>query len=208
MLQLLKKLKGEKPESVKDVGGGELQIEMREGSRVGQIVVNKNVYQLYLDPAAREATQRALAPLRNPGIDTFGVVDGKKPIELVRREDLPYFEAPEPIEPPSEDVAESTYVAAYEIVKPSFENGLKWMLSDGQNHFSADVDDEAFLKRLGAREVSFTKGDILKVQMHSKSTRSSGGLKTQHRILRVLDHKRSPQQASLPPASGEDGEDE
>ena len=62
-----------------------------------------------------------------------------------------------------------------------------------------DVKDDAFLAKVQAREVSFTKGDMLKVRLLTRNWRDDGNLRSQNTVLKVLKvlHARPSTQGKL-----------
>jgi hypothetical protein len=162
------------------------------------IDVTAEVVSLYNDQEVRRAALGVVKPLEQPGIDTFEVKEGTKVVEIIKKEDLPAFVSLSPTIT-HEPLSQGERKAAIVVVKPSFEDDLKWMFSDGEARFSAAMLDKLFLDRLANRYVYFTKGDVLVVRLRSTTYRTATGIKTEHEILEVLDIIHLPTQQTLLP---------
>jgi hypothetical protein len=57
--------------------------------------------------------------------------------------------------------------------------------------------DEEFSKRLKSREVSFAKGDILRMRLRSRSYVTGEGLRTETEIVKVLEIIDQPKSRAL-----------
>ena len=184
LLKLLKMLRGLKPKIGKTIETGLIQISFGGNNHAD---VRREVLQLAADPAVQKAAADVMKPLATPDVDTFEVRNGKKTLDTYTRSDLPSFSYPEPIVQELKGVDEDRTVAL-EIIKPSFEDTLSWVFSDGSGgRFSAIMQDANFLSRVKRREVSFYKGDILKLRVHSRSYISDGSLRTENKITQVLE---------------------
>jgi hypothetical protein len=82
------------------------------------------------------------------------------------------------------------------IESPSFKDGNKWKLNDGQTSFHAEITDESFLESVDKGE-RFGKGDLLLVEMEIIQTKTPQGLKIEKIITKVNDHKEAPQQQGM-----------
>lgn len=170
----------------------------KNSAEVAHIDVTTEVVSLYNDQEVRRAALGVVKPLEQPGIDTFEVKEGTKVVEIIKKEDLPAFVSMSPTIT-HEPLSQGERRAAIVVVKPSFENDLKWMFSDGEARFSAAMLDKLFLDRLANRYVYFTKGDVLVVRLRSTTYRTATGIRTEHEILEVLDIIHLPTQQTLLP---------
>jgi len=195
LIKFVKWLGGRKPANTTTLDTGNIRIEINnttiENSR---IEIKPEVAKLYNDENVRKALQSVLKPLENPGIDVFEVRQGNSIIEYVKREELSYFSVPVIEE---KALTENERTAAFVIIKPSFDKSLKWVFSDGNMNFSADMEDGNFLDKLDQRQISFTKGDVLKVRLYTKSLYTDSGLRTEYKIREVLEIMHSPKQIPL-----------
>jgi hypothetical protein len=196
LLRLFKLLRGRQPLSATTLRDGNVELTVEgEGNDQSKVVVAREVVALYNDPAVRAAARKVVAPLERTGIDVFQVKDEQSQVvEEVTKADLPAF---------SEAVTErrvtgSDLETVLQIVKPSFDERLMWMFSDGSSNFHADVEDEAFFSEVQNRERRFGKGDLLRVIMHVESFISESGQITNRRtIRRVIEHVEPPRQITL-----------
>jgi hypothetical protein len=188
---LFKLLRGKKPTKTEVQPNGNIHLEIN----ATHIEVQGNVARLYNNSRVREAVRRTVAPLEREGIDTFEVRHENVRREVIHKQDLPAFTAAADETEPL--VAESTRIAAFEVVTLSFEDRYKWRFSDGSGTFTADIEDETFFQRLQRREVSFGKGDVLKVEIRSRTWRTDRGLRTEHKVLGVLEVIPAPEQIPL-----------
>jgi hypothetical protein len=198
LLSLIKWLKGRKATKTTALENGNIRIEIIDNSVHQHFDVRPEVIQLYNDEEIKKAIQGVIKPLERGDIDTFEVREGKETVEIIRLDDLPWFHALSEI-PEDELIVDGERDAALTVIKPSFDNDLKWYFSDGENRFSATMEDRDFLKRLEKREIRFGQGDILIVRLYSRSLRTSKGLKTEHKVRKVLKVEPPPTQASLLP---------
>jgi hypothetical protein len=210
LIRLIKWLRGRKPESVTTLETGEVRIIVRIVAvhrievdfqdmvrEVEFIDVPQEVAKLYNDPGVRAAAQQIVAPLEKPGIEVFEVrdPDNRTAIERVTREDLPAFAA---IAPAEKRITGSEFETVLQIVKPSFDENLKWTFFDGNSNFFADIEDDEFFGEVQRRERKFAKGDLLRVILFVESFISETGQITNVRIVRrVLEQIEPPQQIPL-----------
>lgn len=185
---LLRWLKGKKEESTTTLENGNIKIEITGGGN-NSIEVKPQVFNLYQDKNVRESIKGALGPLKQQGIDVFEVRTDEKIIERVVKEEVEYFFVEKEGEIPQMEqiIPESTRVAALEIFRLSFKEENKWVFSDGSGgNINAAIVDEEFWEKLNKREITFGKGDTLKVSIQTKTFHKSGQLHTEHTILKVL----------------------
>jgi hypothetical protein len=134
--------------------------------------------------------------LENEGFDTFEARERGQIAVRVSREEVEYFI---PEEGAEDLLFNGENEALIEVIKPSFESTLKWKVSDGRSRFAVDVKDDPFLARIQNREISFAKGDVLKVRMHTRNWRDDGVIESQNTVMKVLDvlHATNPTQVEM-----------
>ena len=110
-------------------------------------------------------------PVSQPGVDRFAIGEGGKVVEEISKEDLKSFEPPEI----NDLILDEVRQYAFSIVSLTFKEGNRWRLTDGQNTFSVQVNDEAFLRKVDANQVSFSKGDVLLCNCASNNGRLKTG---------------------------------
>ncbi len=98
---------------------------------------------------------------------------------------------------PDEVISDVTHEMAMEIVRLSFRDGNVWHFTQGDEELSAKIEDERFLERLHARELAFADGDIVRARVRNVSRRTGAGIKTERRILEVLEVTPPPRQLEI-----------
>lgn len=192
LLGLIKWLRGRKIKSAISLDFGRYKIETEDDYDV--IEVSENAVKLYRDKRVRENLYSILKPLVEKGIDRFLVKHNNKDIEVIEKAQREYFIVPDVIQ---EEIIDSTQRAAYHVLNASFDENLKWRLSDGECRITAIMRDEGFLEKLDKGLVSFTKGDMLEVDIRTRQWKSSEGLITEREILKVLHHHKKHVQLPL-----------
>jgi hypothetical protein len=199
LLRLIKWLKGQKPDRVNKLPDGQIQIvKIDIHTHVEEtIIISELVARVFEEKAVREAARRTLKPLEFPGIDTFEVRENGVPFEIITTKEVPYFDPPAPVTAGETPLAEDTREAAFEIVRPAFEDRFKWTLTDGKSTFNVDLEDIAFLKRIEAG-LKFAKHDVIKVRLKTESHRTPAGrLITEYKVVEVMEIIPAPRQATL-----------
>jgi len=87
---------------------------------------------------------------------------------------------------------------AFNVIGVFFEENLKWKLYDGETRINGSIKDDHFLKALESGRISFTKGDILEVELQTRQWNTAKGLKTEHEVIKVIRQIKSSQQLPLP----------
>ena len=87
---------------------------------------------------------------------------------------------------------------ALSIRSLAFQEGNKWRLFDGQNVITATITDSDFIDRVDRNMIRFAKGDLLLCEVRTVQTQGVDGLRTEHTVLRVVEHKPAPDQIPLP----------
>lgn len=75
------------------------------------------------------------------------------------------------------------------IMSLSFKKDNKWKLSDGNAVMKVKISDSYFLEEVN-KGSSFSKGDMLEVDLSLKSEITKDGLKTEYEVTKVLRHIR------------------
>ncbi len=189
---IVKRFKGHRPERVERISDDTLRLTF-DGVSVD---VPLALLRLYQDIAIRKALEQVVAePLQKDGIEQFRIIEASRVIEEANREEAAFFVSPEP---DGKVILDETRRAAYSIVSLAFKEDNKWRLHDGNAQISATIEDREFLSRVDHAQISFTKGDVLVCEVRVKQTQSASGLKSEHAVIKVLDHVRAPQQLDLP----------
>lgn len=195
LLELIKFLRGKSATEGTTLQNGNIQIKI-EGNN-NHVEVRPEVFQLANDQETRKAASAVMKPLTSHGIDRFEV-RSEGHVTAYGREDLPAFAPPRPVEQEITNV-DTEQTVALEVIKPSFEDGLTWMFSDGSGgRVSATMKDDGFVDRIQRRELAFSKGTILRLVMRSKRYATGTGLRTENEVVRVLDTINQPRPIALP----------
>jgi hypothetical protein len=189
-LWLIRKLQGKRPTSIKDRKDGTVEIKYDSET----FIVPIELLRLYQDIAVRKAAQEILEPLKNEGIDTFKVINNNVTVNVINKIDVVYYQLPEVHD---EVILESDKKAAYSIVSLAFKEDNKWRLYDGNSTISVTMTDDDFLYQVDNNLVSFAKGDILICEVKTIQYRTEAGLRTEHEVLKVVEHKQAARQLKL-----------
>lgn len=183
VIWLIKKLRGKAPEKLERLPSNHVRLTFGDQ----HLDVPMAVLELYQDRAVRAAVERVVAePLKRDGIDKFEIRENKQPVVSVEKHDVGVFALPAV---PNEIILQDTRRAAFSIISLAFKEDNKWRLSDGNSQISALIEDQEFLDRVDANQISFSKGDILLCDVQITQRRSAGGLSTEYVVLRVIEHK-------------------
>lgn len=138
--------------------------------------------------------RNVLRPLDADGIDTFATSTEDTICALVTAGELAYFAPPLDGDLPLSDA--TAHGVILKIESAVFKDGNKWRFSDGTRGFFAAIEDADFLARVNSGEERFGKADMLVVDLRQLQFDIDGELKSEHRIVRVLEH-RAPLQRPL-----------
>lgn len=187
---LAKKLKGGKPEKITRLKEGMVRLEFQ-----GEVMdVPLQLLSLYQDINVRKSVADVVSPLTKKGVDSISFKEGATPVETITKQQASYFSVPEIEE---EELLRETRKAAFSIVSLAFKEDNKWRLHDGNNAIYATIKDVDFLRKVENNETSFRKSDVLICEVEDISTRDESGLKTEHNVIKVLDHKPAMHQIPL-----------
>ena len=156
-------------------------------------IINNHVYHVYNNFEVREAVYKAVKPLEKEGIDSFGIYEKSKQLVEVNKEDVGRFIPPSVID----RMLLTEEITYLQIVTINFNMKNKWQFTQGDAKISANIIDEDFIGKVQGRESSFYDGDILMVRLQKEQYQENGKLKTNYKILEVLDHQKAHQQQTL-----------
>lgn len=205
LITFIKWLKGRDIKSATVLENGNVRIELEgDNGKFDWVEVDEKVIRLYRDRTARENLKGILTPLERGGINSFSIKKDKDTIERISKQEVSFYDVPEPSEEQQSNVfSRKTFVNLIEV---AFEEGLKWRLSDGENKFYATIVDENFLAQM-ENDKTFAKGDVLEVELETTQTATQkGGIKNEHRVLKVINHLSKPRQIPMVFSSGNDKE--
>jgi hypothetical protein len=190
LLWLIKLLRGERIESMEPLANGHIRVRLPDGTVLEALPETLATWeQLH----ARENARDVVEPLRRPGIDTVEFVDNGVSVLAIEKDDLLAYDASEPEEEPLDDREENTVVT---LATAALIGAYKWRFSEGDNIFTASMDDPAFRARIDAGE-AFRKGDMMRVRMRTVQTRRGEKLHVERMVREVLNHYPRMVQTSL-----------
>lgn len=190
LLALIKKFGRRKPTKVEDLGNGNVKIHYGDETTI----VNNHVYHVYNNFEVREAAYKAVKPLvEDEGIESFSIYKDSEKIFEVDKEYASRFIPPNA----SELMLVNEEESFLQIVKISFNMNNKWQFTKGDETINANIVDEDFIKKVQKRETSFYDGDILHVILEKEQYQEKGKLKTNYRIIKVLNHEKAQRQQNL-----------
>ncbi len=192
LFALLKFLKGKKPDKIEHHDDKTVQLHF--GDNV--FITNNYVYELAKNPQVREATEKAMKPLKSDGIDSLSIKlnENTEPLNIAKQ-DASYFIVPNNDE--DEIVIDEMRKMTLSIISLTFKEENKWRFSNGEANFTAPIEDIEFLKRIENNEVSFAKNDFLICEVQEKQLSTPKGLRIDRIIKRVLEHRNSVKQLTL-----------
>ena len=197
LIWLVKKLRGQRPKAVKK--GDDDRLIITYGTET--LEVSAKLLRLYGDMNVRDALQRLVKePLDKDGIDTVSIREKGVAVESVSVDESTYFAKPDVAE---EVLSRNKTTTAYSIVSLAFKEGNKWRLHDGSSLISALIADQEFLRKVDASQVSFSKGDILICEVEVTQARVETDIRTEHTVLRVVEHRPAFRQLDLPVESAD-----
>lgn len=169
------------------------------------IDVEEQVIALLRDYRIRKHLEAVIAePLSRDGITVAGIVDPERGevVILAEADEARWFKAP-PAE--EEAVADDRYEATLQVHTLAFQDGNKWRFGDGASVFFAAVEDEDFLARVARNQESFSKDDIIRARVRRVQRLTASGLKAEHFVEKVLEHRSASPHVQLKMSFGDSG---
>jgi hypothetical protein len=195
---LIKKLKGRSPKNIVVLDDKKKAVvEINDNEKVE---VNIGVVKLFRDYNVRKQITNICRPLVKDGIDMLKAKHNDIERVIATKDEVDYFEEPE-LE--DEKIGESIIDQVVSIQSLSFKEDNKWLLSDGTSQFWAKITDHDFLVQIDNNTKAFSKGDRLKVKLKIIQRETSSGLKTDHEVMKVIEHNTSARQLKFPMSTEE-----
>ena len=191
LINLIKRLRGNKPTAVSDEdSSGRVTLEI-EGLRTDGLSVDylrldapSEVWRLFQDKRITNAAADVVSPLFKDGIDRVAFRQGTQELESVEKDEAPYFRLPDGTEieefilPRQELVVEAPYLGT---------GSSKWRLRDHHSIKWYAMKDEPFREDVVSGVRKFGADDILVCEV---KVISGGTSETpQFEILRVIEHR-------------------
>jgi hypothetical protein len=186
LIDLIRRAKNRNPDKATVVETDTVRLEFSgSDNKVDQIIVNKNVYNTFINIPIRRSVEQFVHPLQRGGIDEIEAIKSSQKIEKITKKDSRYFQAPVLDE---QKLQEYESIMVLSIVMLSFK-GDSWRMSDGQNAFWVTILDTDFLNQVDANRAAFTKGDKLRMRVRVTQWQTpENELKTEYQALEVIEH--------------------
>jgi hypothetical protein len=196
LIQLKKHLKGKPPKEVKS----ENSITIIINGEDDQISIDSNIYQIYENnTVVNDALSQNFDTIdQDPAISAFEITDEKElPYVRVERSDFKDLsQKTEIIDENKKIIIENTRL---NIVRLSFEEGLKWDFYYRGNKISAKIADPNFQKLIDNGE-SFAKGDVLEVELQINQIFESSVntyVNKSYHVNRIIQHYNRDEQQQI-----------
>lgn len=158
------------------------------------IEVDLATLRLFRNRRIRLELRNVLRPLDTEGIDSLMLTQGAQVGPVIVREEVGCFTPHADDDLPLSDATMSGVIL--KIESAVFKDGNKWRFTDGSRAFYAAIEDPDFLARIESGEERFGKADMLVVDLRQLQYAFNGDLKSEWRIVRVIEH-RAPLQRPL-----------
>jgi hypothetical protein len=192
LIQLVRWLNKRPIQQKTTLADGNVRIEVQGGNN---IIVLPAVARAIDDMTVRQQLERFTEPLRQDGVNTIRFRDEEGLEEQIDTADAPAFTA----SPGGEPTSQAKFQATYQIKRLYFERGKKWRLSNGAQTILAQIEDDAFWKRIEAADVAFSADDYLVCEVRMDQWFDGiAGLKTEYVVTQVLNHIPAPKQDRFP----------
>lgn len=188
--QLFIFLKGRAPAKVEHRDNRSINVTNNDGDI---IQVNVESLSITLDEKASKAARQFVGEaLSRPGVHQIEITSDGKDVARATSNEARYFHPIEDETPVVEQIVQMGLM----IETPSFKDGKKWAMWDGENSPLFAMEDESFLARIDNGE-PFRKGDTLLCDVRVTQTKVNGSLRIQRAIIKVHDHIVSHEQRDL-----------
>ncbi|MBU1233307.1 MAG: hypothetical protein KKD01_01205 [Proteobacteria bacterium] len=192
LIHLLRKSQGQKPIKAKKLENGDFQLYFKDGQ---VLEITKPVLDLYTDLKVRAETENVINPLNTPGITGLRIGSVDEECTIIQQKEAAYFTAPED---ETEEIEEQETTTTLSIQALSFKEDNKWRFSDGSGTFYATITDKGFLTKVHHNQVSFTMGDLLKVQLIKRTKITGTKLNNEYEVTKIIEHRSAARQLTLP----------
>ena len=195
LIGVIKFLRGRKPSAIR-IDGDKTVFELRDTTTVETFEVDLMTGRLYKTRVVRQSLAKVIRPLEREGIDVFATGVNGVTQSVVTKDEAAYFE----MAAAEADVVSDTTtpMVMLQIESAAFKEDNKWRFSDGGTPFFAEIADQEFLQRINAGVERFGKRDVLVADLRRVQSVTDNGLKIEHTIVKVHQHKEPLQQELLP----------
>lgn len=158
------------------------------------ITVPSDTIRLARNAAVRRHAREVVAPLERDGVDTFRLDTAAGSVDL-SSSDVPAFDVPELAEELLVDQEQTVYLT---VLTPTFIEGNKWRFAMGDVTFFASITDLEFVGKVQNGQESFSKHDVLRVDLHVRQWLAESGLRNEYTVVKVHEHVPGPRAVPLP----------
>lgn len=181
VVRLIKWLRGRRITSVARTGDT-YSITTEDNSTTN---ITVNVYRVFADTGVRDGLKAITRPLEQEGVDQLEIrAEDREPV-IIEKTEQAFFKS---VTLPEEEVAVDTGRHTLEVVSPVFREDNSWRFSAGGGSFWARVADEKFLAEVGRHRTVFGRGDLLRVEMETRTYRQGTDLTYRRVITHVYEH--------------------
>lgn len=176
LFQLLLKAKNRKPKRVVEIEHTEKVRITFEGD--DEIEVPKEALALFQNNRARKAVAHMFKPLKKGGVEKMKIQRGKDTFLEVDSSEANYFD----FEDIEIDELESETQKILRIISPSFKEGNKWRLNDGNRTEFYEITDQSFLDLVREKKILFGINDFLLAKVLTYQKIEDREIHTRHEI--------------------------
>lgn len=168
------------------------------------IDVNIKTLNVFLNAECRKDIEGIIKPLYKDGIGAFEIrnpldKNDKRAISTVRECEKETFKAP-PVEEMKADFLPATVNGEMlvRIISLNFEKG-KWKVADVSNPpIWVTIADEEFMEKVSNHEITFGKGDLLRIAYrYVTSMKTDGNISAEYIVDKVMAIQQAPKQIKL-----------
>jgi len=190
-VSFVKWLAGRKIAKREPLDGGQTRITTTDGNTT---IIDNSVILLVQDREFREKLSGVVKPLEAEGVDELSFAQDGTITERIAKSDAAAFQVP-----PDQDEVLSNDVRITNLrpLAVSFD-GNKWRVTEGGSAFFAALADSSFTDKINKSEISFSAGDIIKVELRTRQVRRGADLSSEYTIERVIEVIPGARQIPLP----------
>jgi hypothetical protein len=189
LFRFLKERGAGKVQKIQDLKDGTVLVSVvGDNNVVLTMPAAKEVLALADDAIAQHGVQRMAQPLRTPGVERLETREGGARRALVEASDLSALTSLALREDLGDVITASERETVVTVTRPNFEPHRRWGLRVGRSSsFGAEVLDQEFLDQVERHQLTFGKGDSLRVLLRERITLDGEGKpQAHHQVLKVL----------------------
>ena len=200
IFQLIQMVKGRDIKNVSTKSDNIVEIHLSDNET---ILTTSNTLKVYMDIDSRKYVEGVIKPIQYEGISNFEIRDpknlnNKDAYVSINKKEVAYFKAPS-LDDSLKEISDAPEVEiTVRITSPTFAEGQKWKLTDGNNTFWATIEDQEFLNKVNYGELRFGNGDLIRIRYKNKQYLKGDKLSSEYIVTKVLSFKPSPKQIKLP----------